>query len=271
MLSRETWIFEDARVTSERSVGVASRRGVNGTTDILWIEGRRPLSGHGCRRGRRRARTTVVAVGSQLGPAHAANAAGSGPDGSDVIRRTWRLAQEVRSLPIHRDVSSSNRHRHRALWARAPSPHAPRPISAKVRAITTLRINYSRCYLKIFVCDAERSRTAACRHGVAHANRFPAAGRLMGQAAPAPAEAPAHAHTATRLSPRRCTGTGANGTTPPHYHSADSRTPIDRGVGTTIRPSLYAHMRARRDRVATGSSLHTEEADAGRGRFVYTM
>lgn len=46
-----------------------------------------------------------------------------------------------------------------------------------MRAITDSRINYSSCYLKIFVFGAGRAR--AERRGVAHANHFPAAGRLM--------------------------------------------------------------------------------------------
>lgn len=60
---------------------------------------------------------------------------------------------------------------------RRPVCAAPSPIPVKVRANTYLRINYLSCYLKIFGCDAEycESRT----YKIAHANRFPAAGRLM--------------------------------------------------------------------------------------------
>lgn len=81
------------------------------------------------------------------------------PDvGSGARRRKWRppnmaaRAQEVRSLPIG---TSAPRRRERAeRRAGCARPHAAIPTSAKVRAIANLRINYSRCYLKIFVCVA---------------------------------------------------------------------------------------------------------------------
>lgn len=115
------------------------------------------------------ARAPPAPQGPQLGPAVRA---GSGPGGSDVPIEHGRLRAGSAQL-TYRDVSGKGA-------AQCASPHAPIPISAKVRAITTLRINYSRCYLKIF--RARRSAVAArspSRHGVAHANRFPAAGRLM--------------------------------------------------------------------------------------------
>lgn len=114
--------------------------------------------------------------------------------------RTWRRAR--RKCAAYLSGRLRRRHR-RGRTAHHTSPHALIPISAKVRAITTLRINYSCCYLKIFVCDAERSQPAARADTELHTRTAsPPRGDWWGQAAPAPAEAPTHAHTAARPFPR---------------------------------------------------------------------
>lgn len=92
--------------------------------------------------------------------------AGSGPDGSDAheehggARRKcaaylsgrlsqWWPAPERQTAMDSPDYGGAH-----------ASPHALISASAKVRAIT-MQINYSCCYLKIFVCDAKRSPPAA--------------------------------------------------------------------------------------------------------------
>lgn len=222
----------------EWAVGVASRCGVNGTTDILWIESRRPLSW-----ARRRCARAAPRRWAQLGPG-----AGSGPGGSDAPTEHGGARAGSAQL-TYRDVSVGGRsdtRRRPPLRAGRSSPHAPIPISAKVRAITTLRINYSCCYLKIFVCDAERSQPAARADTELHTRTAsPLRGDWWGQAAPAPAEAPTHAHTAARPFPRVRRRCGASGTTTTHYHSGDSWTPIDRVVGTKYSTFTSQRTRAR--------------------------
>lgn len=185
---------------------------------------------------------------------------------------SWRrlLMQPWRSR-TYRDVSvGGGRSRHpppSSARAAHANPHAPIPISAKVRAITTLRINYSCCYLKIFVCDAERSQPAARADTDLHTRTAsPLRGDWWGQAAPAPAEAPTHAHTAVRPFPRACNRCGASGTTTTHYHSADSWTPIDRGVGTKY--STFTSQRTRARALIASRQLHTHarSSQIARGR-----
>lgn len=108
-----------------------------------------------------RRRSAPPPQGPQLGPAPAPV-----PAPAEVTLRPNMAAraQEVRSLPIGTSplaAGTADTRRRPPLRAAHASPHAPIPISAKVRAITTLRINYSCCYLKIFECDAERSQPAA--------------------------------------------------------------------------------------------------------------
>lgn len=72
-------------------------------------------------------------------------------------------AQEVRSLPIGTSPPAASLRR-----TKRTDPHASIPVSTKVRAITDLRINYSRRYLKIFVCDAKRSEAAGRADAESH-------------------------------------------------------------------------------------------------------
>lgn len=240
MLSRETWIFEDARVTSERR-SIALRREWNDRHFMNREPSLIDLSPSGAAVVRA---PSTAPQGPQHGPARPARR--FRPRRKWRSDRTWRRGALAGSAQLtYRDVSASGgcarppQPRHRIAL---PSPHAPIPISTKVRAITNLRINYSRCYLKIFVCDAKHSGPAAGADTESHTRTAsPPRGDWWGQAAPAPAEAPTHAHTAGRPFPRVQLAAGASGTTAPHYHSADSWTPIDRRVGTNIRPSLYAH------------------------------
>lgn len=190
------------------------------------------------------ARAQLRAAGPSSGPA----GAGSGPGGSDAPTEHGGARAGSAQL-TYRDVSVGGRsdtRRRPPLRAGRSSPHAPIPISAKVRAITTLRINYSCCYLKIFVCDAERSQPAARADTELHTRTAsPLRGDWWGQAAPAPAEAPTHAHTAARPFPRVRRRRGASGTTTTHYHSGDSWTPIDRRVGTKYSTFTSQRTRAR--------------------------
>ncbi|CAH0398800.1 unnamed protein product [Chilo suppressalis] len=114
-----------------------------------------------------------VPQGPQLGPAQLAAV----PAPAEVTFRPNMAARAGSAQLTYRDIADGGPSSCAA--ASHTNPHAPIPISAKVRAITTLRINYPRCYLKIFVCEARRSKPQLDRHEVARANRFPAAGRLM--------------------------------------------------------------------------------------------
>lgn len=193
-----------------------------------------------------RARTTVASGSSAL--ARTANA-GSGLGGSDVPTEIEHGGARAGSAQLtYRDVSASGGLRPitDALpphYAAQTSPHAPRPISVKVCANTNLRINYSRCYLKIFVCDAKHSEPAGCersRRGVAHTNCCPAAGRLMRAGRFGAGNSSAtHAHVASRPSLWTVLAVGGSRTTAPHYHNADSWTPINRGVGTKYSFDLH--------------------------------
>lgn len=176
-----------------------------------------------------RARTTVASGSSAL--ARTARA-GSGLDGSDVPTEIEHGGARAGSAQLtYRDVSASGGLRPITdavppHYAVQKNPHAPRPVSAKVRANTNLRINYSRCYLKIFVCDAKHSEPAGCersRCGVEHTNCCPAAGRLMRAGhSSAGNDSATHAHVASRPFLETAPAVGASSTTATHYHNADS-------------------------------------------------
>lgn len=159
----------------EWTVAVASRRGVNGTTDILWIESRRPLSW--ARRAERRLDAAPA------GPTARARARRFRPRRKWRSDRTWRRARRKCAAYL------SGRLRRRRAGRHPPPATASRSAREPACADTDIHKSARDHYLanKLFVLLSKNIRVrrralaarSPSRHGVTHANRFPAAGRLM--------------------------------------------------------------------------------------------
>lgn len=236
---------------------VASRRGVNGTTDILWIESRRSLTWVRGER-RRRARSAVAA-----GPAARARTArgGSGPGGSDVHTEHGGARRKCAAY------LSGLRQRRLAPVA-AATCNTREPACADTDIRKSARDHYLTNKLFVLLSKNIRVRRKALEehspslHGVAHANRFPAAGRLMRAAAPAPAEAPTHAHLAA--CPFQSTRFWGRASGTSFIITVLIREPIVQRAGKNIRPSRLLVCVERSQRAVHTDAICSRIADARR-------
>lgn len=150
----------------EWAAGVASARGVNGATDILWIESRRSLTW--------RSRRAVAGVAAPPEPALPPRCSAGPRRRKWRSRRTWRRAGSAQLT--YRDVSTG------CLLA-ANETHGPACVDSGIRKSA----RDHRLTNKLFAPLSKNIRLrrkavggrGASRRGIAHTNCFPAAGRLM--------------------------------------------------------------------------------------------